>query len=424
MRGQNHLFAGGAIRLEFCRIFAAIVLILLGTSGAIAQDLRALARVDTATTRITGDTESLRLTLGLSQAVPYRIEARAEPDRIVIEFREVDFSGAEPGSYLSSDALRGVIAGPARPGWTRLELLLSGPMGLETAEMQVDDSLGTALLDVTLGARSPEDFAATAVQGELGLIRPQPRDVPDAELAPARQRGDRPLVIMLDPGHGGFDPGAERDGVTEADLMLTFARELQEVIVRESGHTVLLTRTTDDFVALPERVGMARKANADLFLSLHADALSSGLASGATVYTLSDVASDAASAKLAERMDRASLLAGMDLTAQDDTLAGALMDIARLEVAPRANSLADALVVSLTKTVGDMHKRPRQSADFSVLRAPDIPSVLLELGFLSSDNDLARLLSEAWRAKTAEGIRIGIDRWAVSDAAEADLVRQ
>jgi N-acetylmuramoyl-L-alanine amidase len=290
--------------------------------------------------------------------------------------------------------------------------------------MQVDEGIGTALLDVVLGARSPEAFAATAVQGDLGVIRPKPREEPDAERPPERQRGDRPLIIMLDPGHGGFDPGAERDGVTEADLMLTFARELQEVIVRKSGHTVLLTRNADDFIPLPERVRMARTAGADLFMSLHADALLSGVASGARVYTLSKIASDEASAKLAERMDRASLLAGMDLTAQDDTLAEALMDIARLEVEPRANRLADALVQTLTETVGDMHKRPRQSADFSVLRAPDIPSVLVELGFLSSDNDLARLLSRDWRARAAEGIRLGIDNWAVSDAAEAALVRQ
>jgi N-acetylmuramoyl-L-alanine amidase len=390
----------------------------------LAQELRAVARIDPITSSVSGTTDDLRLTLGLSQPVPYRIEARRDPDRIVIEFREVDFSGAEPGKYLSSAALRGVIAGPARPGWSRLELLLSAPMGLETAEMQTDATLGSALLEVTLGARSREEFDAAAITGDLGVAAPEPPDVPELATGPERQRGDRPLVIMLDPGHGGFDPGAERDGHSEADLMLTFARELQELIIRESGHTVLLTRNADEFVPLPERVRMAREAAADLFISLHADSLLSGRASGATVYTLSDVASSEASAKLAERMDRASLLAGLDLTAQDDTLATALMDVARLEVAPRAARLADTLVTGLGETVGDLHKRPRQFADFSVLRAPDIPSVLVELGFLSSDNDLARLLSPEWRANAAEGIRRGIDAWAVADAAEADLVRQ
>lgn len=424
MRGQSPHHGSRSILATWTECFLVGLICLLFASPLIAQELRALARVDPATSAISGGSEQLEITLGLSQAVPYRIEARAEPDRIVVEFREVDFSGAEPGSYLTSDALRGVIAGPAQPGWSRLEFLLSAPMGLETAAMTVDDAIGTALLDITLGAVSPEAFAATAVKGDLGVVRPEPRDLPDEAQTPQRQRGDRPLVIVLDPGHGGFDPGAERDGVSEAELMLIFARELQEAIIRESGHTVLLTRTEDEFIPLPDRVRIAREASADLFISLHADALISGRASGATVYTLSEVASTEASAKLAERMDRASLLAGMDLTAQDDTLAGALMDIARLEVMPRANSLADNLVATLTETVGDLHKRPRQSADFSVLRAPDIPSVLVELGFLSNDNDLARLLSSDWRTQAAEGIRLGIDAWAVSDAAEANLVRQ
>lgn len=405
-------------------ILAAICLVPFLALSSVAQDMRAVARIDPATSSVSGSTTDLRLTLGLSQPVPYRIEARQDPDRIVIEFREVDFSGAEPGQYLASEALRGVIAGPARPGWSQLELILSAPMGLDSAEMLIDASLGSALLDITLGARSQEEFDAAAMTDDLGVEPPEPPDVPEISAVPERQRGDRPLVIMLDPGHGGFDPGAERDGYSEADLMLTFARELQEIIVRDSGHTVLLTRNEDEFVPLPERVRLARDVSADLFISLHADALLSGLASGATVYTLSDVASSEASAKLAERMDRASLLAGLDLTAQDDTLATALMDVARLEVAPRASRLADALVDGLSETVGDLHKRPRQSADFSVLRAPDIPSVLVELGFLSSDNDLARLLSSEWRAEAAEGIRRGIEAWAVADAAEAELVRQ
>ena len=185
-----------------------------------------------------------------------------------------------------------------------------------------------------------------------------------------------------------------------------------------------MTRSVDIFVPLPERVRQARAWGADVFMSIHADALVSGRASGATIYTLSDVASDEASARLAERLDRASLLAGADLSRQDDTLAVALMDMARVETKPRSERLADELVRGLANSVGKLHKRPRLYGDFSVLRAPDIPSVLVELGFLSNDKDLENLLKPEWREKAAQGIVDGLNAWALSDAAEAELVRQ
>ncbi len=160
-----------------------------------------------------------------------------------------------------------------------------------------------------------------------------------------------------------------------------------------------------------------------MFLSLHADALVEGRASGSTIYTLSEKASDIATQKLAERHDRSDRLAGIDLSQQDDVIADVLMDLARLETAPRSDRLADALVAGLGKTVG-IHKRPRLSAGFSVLKAPDIPSVLLELGFLSSKRDRDRLVDANWRASAANGIRDGLVAWAISDAADARLLRK
>ena len=148
-----------------------------------------------------------------------------------------------------------------------------------------------------------------------------------------------------------------------------------------------------------------------MFLSLHADAIAEGRASGATIYTLSDTASDEASRKLAERHDRDDLLAGVDLSAQDDVVAGVLMDLARAETGPRSDRLADALVAGLGATVG-LHKRPHLQADFSVLKSPDSPSALIELGFLSSDKDRARLNDPAWRARAQAGIRDALTAWA------------
>ncbi len=231
------------------------------------------------------------------------------------------------------------------------------------------------------------------------------------------------MFVVLDPGHGGIDPGAEYDGAVEGDLMLTFARELQEVLLRAGNFKVVLTREGDVFVPLEARVSLARNVGADVFLSLHADALVEGCASGATIYTQSDRASDIASRKLAERHDRADLLAGVDLSDQDDVIATILMELARTETAPRTDKLANALVSGLAQAVG-VHKRPRLSAGFSVLKAPDIPSVLIELGFLSSPRDLQRLRDPEWRKRAAKGVRVALQAWAAADAADALLLRK
>lgn len=162
-----------------------------------------------------------------------------------------------------------------------------------------------------------------------------------------------------------------------------------------------MTRDADVFVSLEARVAAAHDANADLFMSLHADALEEGIARGATVYTLSEDASDAASAALAERHNRDDILAGLDLARTDDRVAGVLMDLARLDTTPRSTALASALVAGIDNATGDTHKRPLRSVNFSVLKSADIPSVLVEVGYLSTPDDLKKLRDPAWRAGMA-----------------------
>jgi N-acetylmuramoyl-L-alanine amidase len=238
--------------------------------------------------------------------------------------------------------------------------------------------------------------------------------------APARDR----LRIVLDPGHGGVDPGAVRGETTEAALVLQFARELAEALRRTGRAEVILTRQADVFVPLPTRVTLARSAGADAFISLHADALAEGHARGATVYTLAERASDAASAALAEQHDRADLLEGIDLSASDDVVAGILMDLARVETAPRANALADSLVEGIRTAGLRLHARPRGEAGFTVLRAADIPSVLVEIGFVSDPSDLENLRDPEWRAAMQTALVEGILAWAEADTLRASLLRQ
>lgn len=225
-------------------------------------------------------------------------------------------------------------------------------MVIAEAGMRVSEASGGAELALRLAPATPGEMAAAS-----GAPRDPRWDLPEPRLtAPPPRDAQAPLRIMLDPGHGGIDPGAQRGGVTEAELMLTFARELREVL-RRAGYAVEMTRDADVFVSLEARVALAHQKGVDLFVSLHADAIAEGIAHGATVYTLSDEASDAASAALAERHDRDDILAGLDLSGADDRVADVLLDLARLDNAPRSTALAGHLVDRIRNAVGTVHKR-------------------------------------------------------------------
>ncbi|MGB7318042.1 MAG: N-acetylmuramoyl-L-alanine amidase, partial [Planktotalea sp.] len=287
----------------------------------------------------------------------------------------------------------------------------------ELAGLKVNNATGTARLSVSMVVVDAAEFSKRS-----GAPRDLEWDkLQSTSLNVAAPEKSSSITVVLDPGHGGIDPGASVDGITEADLMLILAQEVRDALLRSGDFNVVLTRDGDEFVSLERRVQVARAAGADLFVSFHADALASGKANGAAVYTLSEEASDAATAALAERHNRADLLAGVDLSGQDDEIAAILMDLARLENRPRSEDLARGIILGINTEVGHTYKRPIQSAGFSVLKAADIPSVLIEVGFLSSKDDLRKLTDPIWRGKMVTGIHNGIHAWLLTDAAEAPL---
>lgn len=395
------------------RLVAALLVWLMALPAA-AQELSALARLDPAASAIRAEAGGgVVLDLALSQPVPWRLRFRDGPPRLILDTREVDWRGIEavPRGGRAVAALR---AGVFRPGWSRLVLELAGPMAVASAGMATGE--GTRLT-IRLAPAPAAAFAAEAA-------RPDPADwaAPGPlSVAPAAVAGEGPVILVLDPGHGGIDPGAEAEGMTEAALMLTFARELKEVLLRQGGFRVVLTRDADVFVPLEARMSIARQAGADAFLSLHADALAEGEASGATIYTLAAEAEDRAAQALAERHDRDDLLAGVDLTGQDDLVAQVLMDMARTETRPRTDRLSERLAAAIRAEGLRMHRHPRQSGAFSVLKAADIPSALVELGFLSSAGDRRRLSDPEWRARMARALAAGLTAWAEDDAARRGL---
>jgi N-acetylmuramoyl-L-alanine amidase len=393
----------------------------LMTSVAAAQDLTALARVDPAQSRISDSWfGTTTLSVRLSQGVPFRVFLLDDPARLVVDFREADWTGVAPVDLLIEPGrITDVRFGAFQPGWSRLVADLSEPMLPTEIGMPLEDGSGAATLEIMLETVGPEAFAeAAGVPVDPGwtkaLVAP-PKPLKDPE-------ADR-FTVVIDPGHGGIDPGAERGGVAEKDLMLSFARSLSEALQR-AGIDVVMTREDDIFVALETRVALAHQAEGDLFISLHADILTQGGARGATVYVLSDEASDTATEHLAARHNRSDIIAGVDLTGSDDQVAGILLDLARQETEPRSMALATALVAGMKEAGGPMNRKPLRNAGFSVLKSADIPSVLIELGFLSADRDLANLRDPVWREGMVKALADAIAVWRDNDAALRPLVRQ
>ncbi|OWU83376.1 N-acetylmuramoyl-L-alanine amidase [Oceanicola sp. 22II-s10i] len=391
------------------------------TAGAVAgqgRDFTALARVDVTESAIEDMRGGLSVDLNLSQGVPWRVFTLDDPARAVFDFREVDWTGVDNAALFEPGAATAVRFGTVRPGWSRLVIDLGGPLALDRAGMQVDEVTGRARLTARFIAATPSDFAAASGA---------PADDPVWDTAGSERPkgiGDGPLVVVIDPGHGGIDPGAEREGIVEKDLMLTLARELSETLIRAGGIDVILTRADDSFVSLERRVEIAHEVGAHVFISLHADALAEGRARGAVVHTLSDTASDEASALLAERHDRDDLLSGVDLTGKDDQIADVLLDLARQETTPRTARLAQALVTGLNAAGVPRNSKPIRSAGFSVLKAADIPSVLIEVGFLSDRRDRGNLTNPDFRGHFAGAVRDALLAWMKEDAALAPLIRR
>jgi N-acetylmuramoyl-L-alanine amidase len=227
-------------------------------------------------------------------------------------------------------------------------------------------------------------------------------------------------VVVIDPGHGGIDNGTQAGGESEKSLVLGFGLALRDRLEKSGKYRVVMTRTDDTFIPLADRVRIARNQSAALFVSIHADALPrrEGDARGATIYTLSDRASDAEAERLAEAENKADAIGGVNLTEEPTDVADILIDLAQRETRTFSNRFARLLMGEMKNTVR-MHKRPLKSAGFRVLKAPDVPSVLIELGYVSNKGDREHLVSENWRSRTVGSMAQAIDNFLAKRLATA-----
>lgn len=398
----------------FSLIMLAFLAAGLVSSAGAAQEARAPAVAREA--RLAGDAQRTRLILDLDRAAEFRAFTLANPYRVILDLTDVTFALKPEAAQLKRGLVSAYRFGVFAPGKARMVLEATGPVAIDKAFVleALDDQ--PARLVVDLVKSDPEAFARS-----VASAADQRTALPATPVDPAPAGDTRPVVVV-DPGHGGIDSGTSGySAFVEKTLVLETALALRERL-EKGGYRVVLTRSSDTFVALGERVRIARANRADLFLSLHADALArgDGKASGASVYTLSETASDADAAHLAEKENKADLIAGVDLSDETDEVAGILVDLAQRETRNFSALFARTLVASM-KSATRMHRTPLKSAGFRVLRAHDVPSVLVELGYMSSPDDLKQLTSGAGRERMAEAIAGAVEQFFARKASGGHL---
>ena len=373
----------------------------------------AASRLESAT--VTSGAGQTRLTLGLSQATVHKFFMLDAPRRAVIDLRNArESAGLKlPGA---SGAIAGVRTGPRPSGGLRIvvELKGSSPARLTTAAVPGKPGRSNLVLAVGSGgaaavaARPSEQSAVPASASSASA----PEPVRPVRVAHAPPESGREVVIAIDAGHGGVDPGAiGRAGTREKDVVLEISRRLAERINREPGMRAVLTRDGDYFLPHRQRMAKARAAKADMFLSVHADSVGNAKVSGSSVYILSNKgASDEQARWLAERENAADLKGGISLDDKDDTLATVLLDLSQ-SASITASMEAAERVLRRLNTVNEVRKPRVQQAGFLVLKSPDIPSMLVETAFISNAEDERRLRQDGYRERLAEAIFEGVHHY-------------
>ncbi len=368
--------------------------------------------------RLAGDAKQTRFVLDLDKTIAFRAFALADPYRVVVDIPQVSFKLAEGTGVAGRGLVKAFRYGLVMPGGSRIVFDLTGPAKiaksyvLEAANgqpprlvLEFEEVDRTAFVQSLAPEARPELRPAIADANAAVA----PANAP-AVAKPALPADGRPLIV-IDPGHGGIDNGTQAGGeIIEKNLVLSFALALRDRVEKSGKYRVVMTRTDDTFIPLDDRVKVARTQGAALFVSIHADALPrhEGDAQGATIYTLSDKASDAEAERLAETENKSDAIGGVNLTSEPTEVADILIDLAQRETRTFSNRFARLLMGEM-KNTARMHKHPLKSAGFRVLKAPDVPSVLVELGYVSNKGDLEHLVSENWRTKTVGSMALAID---------------
>jgi N-acetylmuramoyl-L-alanine amidase len=376
--------------------------------------------------RLAGDAKQTRFVLDLDKTVPFRAFALADPYRVVVDVPQINFQLPAGTGTAGRGLIKAFRYGLVMPGGSRIVFDLTGPAKIANSYVLEAANGQPSRLVLEFAETDPTSFIQSLTSESRPELRPAIADAaanapasPEAksDAGPEPKPSDskpevadsRPLIV-IDPGHGGPDNGTQANGQNEKSLVLAFGLALRDRIEKGGKYRVVMTRTDDTFIPLNDRVKIARSQSAALFVSIHADFLPhrEGDVQGATIYTVSDRASDAEAERLAEAENKADAIGGVNLTEEPTDVADILIDLAQRETRTFSNRFARLLAGEM-KNATRMYKHPLKSAGFRVLKAPDVPSVLVELGYVSNKADLEHLVSENWRSKTVGSMAQAID---------------
>jgi N-acetylmuramoyl-L-alanine amidase len=405
-----------------CALLCAAALLCSDTTSGAAEgqssDPVAAANFPVATeARLAGDARQTRFVLDLDKAIQFRAFALADPYRVVVDIPQVNFRLAAGTGTAGRGLIKAFRYGLVMPGGSRIVFDLTGPARIANSYVLEAANGQPPRLVLELEQVDRTSFVQSLAADSRPELRPAIADGTGTGVAAEAAVASKPAappdlrpVVVIDPGHGGIDNGTQSSGESEKNLVLGFGLALRDRIEKSGKYRVVMTRTDDTFIPLADRVRIARNQSAALFVSIHADALPrrEGDAQGATIYTLSDRASDAEAERLAEAENKADAIGGVNLTEEPTEVADILIDLAQRETNAFSHRFARLLMGEMKSTVR-MHKHPMKSAGFKVLKAPDVPSVLIELGYVSNKGDLEHLVSENWRSRTVGSMAQAID---------------
>ena len=406
----------------FKSIVAALLFLVVAAGSALAQQAPAATPPSTPPTtlpevldaRVSTTPERARLVLDLSGQTQFAIASLESPNRIAIDVKATGLDFTEMSPVAGTGLVSSYTVEIAEAGRVRTELVLSETAQVQQAYILDPFADQPARLVVDVIPATPDQFKANVARdlaaSQAAANAEKPADTPTAPGGSNIASATRPLVV-IDPGHGGVDSGARSPGgVMEKNLVLSFAKRLQEILVESGRFDVALTREGDSFLKLEDRVNLARANKADLFISIHADSFQDPEIRGLSVYTRDENATDSLDKVLAEHENKADIIAGLAPPEMANSVVDLLVDLMRREMRRESYTAAQAIVHQLEPSV-ELRKFPVRQANFFVLQAPDVPSILVELGFLSNVDDIANLKTSDWQDRTAEAIARGISTY-------------
>lgn len=391
----------GLLRLS---LILGLVTVCIAAAAGLAATQPAISEI-----RVGKYDDHTRFVVDVSQKVDFSVFTLADPYRVVIDFPEVGWRINSTAPAGGVGLMKGYRYGLYRPGRSRMVIDLNGPAALANKFLLPPEGQRQYRIVLDLVPTDRPTYLKTAGWPETAAIdAPSVLEEPPVEPAIEKPRNVK-RVIVVDAGHGGVDPGATGvSGELEKDIVLSIAKSLGDTLQDTGRYNVVMTRDSDIFLSLKARVAAGRRVKADLFISVHADSAPNSHARGASVYTLSEKASDREAEALARSENQSDVIAGVDLSSESDIVTSILIDLAQRETKNSSVRFARSLVPELQQ-VGGVTEKSHRFAGFRVLKAPDVPSVLIEVGYLSSAYDESEMKTRRWRLNMASAISRAVD---------------